>query len=73
MKIINPNKLAGKTIKRINHTSCNCWTWYFTDGTKAVIDTECKISTAYGGAYGPVIIEISELKRPKPQAFQLKE
>lgn len=46
----------GKTIDHVDTSACNCWTFYFTDGTKWQIEAET------AGMYGLQILTATEVK-----------
>lgn len=43
----------GKTVTKVEADACNSWTFYFGDGTKASIETECFNGSA--NLYGIVV------------------
>ena len=49
-KVVNL-AFVGKTIKSIDTSYVNCWTFHFTDETSVILDVEAK---GYG-FYGPVV------------------
>jgi hypothetical protein len=56
----------GKTIERVDARSVNCWTFFFSDGTYATIDTEARGH----GIYGPSVVEAGQqrdFELPLPQ------
>lgn len=45
-------QFKGKTIKWVKVDGCNHWTFQFTDGTSAVVETELAVSTQHGDIHG---------------------
>jgi hypothetical protein len=62
-KVLIDTAFVGKTIKSVE-TSCNVWTFHFSDGTQQQIEAEQAINTPYGSIAG--IYMQQELSVPMP-------